>query len=308
MIAALALLCASALPQDAAGDEAEGRAQEDAGTPACTLAAQPAEAAIGEPIDWILTVRHSARDAVRLADEDPLPDDTWVLVDGPRFSTERAGGEATTRIRWTVFSLEPGERSLPEISARLDSGAEVRATHPGTIVVRGELAADEDAPRPLTGFHDVEERTGNGGALVAAITALLAASAVLWFVLRKRRGQVTAPVLTPLERLDALGGKPADEPEVARAMVYELSSLLREAVDRRLDTPLPGLTDEEWLERVRENGVLGRDSVERLERLLGSCEDVKYGSRVPTRFAVAEALDEARRVLVALDGVEGAAA
>ena len=300
MTAAAVLLFACALPQDFG-----------AGEPVCTLEARPTEVAIGEPIEWILTVRHPARDAVRLANDDPLPDDdTWVLVDGPRVSTERAGARgATTRIRWTVFSLESGERALPEIVARLASGGELRATCPGPITVRGELAPDEDVPRPFTAFHQVEERTGGGRSLAAAIAALVAGFVVLWLVLRRRRAPGPASVPTPLEQLDALGAQPADDPGVARALVFELSSLLREAVDRRLAVARPGLTDEEWLAAVRPSDALGAGTAERLEHLLGSCEDVKYGSRVPTRFAVAEALDEARQVITALDaaGEEAAA-
>lgn len=288
MIASFALLLACALPQDA--------------EPACTLEVRPLEAAIGEPVEWTLTVPHEYRDEVRLVDDDPIPDDTWVLVDGPRFSIERKGSrEATTRVRWTVFSLDPGERALPEIVARFASGAEIRSTSLGPLTVRGELAPDEDAPRPLTAFHEIEERTGRGGPTALAILALLAGSVVFWLVLRRRRAQASTPVMTPLEQLDALGGRTADDPGVAREVVYELSSLLREAVDRRLEAPRPGLTDDEWLASVRANQGLERTTVERLEALLGSCEDVKYGNRVPTRFAVAEALEETRNVLTALD-------
>ena len=99
-----------------------------AAEPVARLSAAPAEVAIGQPIEWTLRVVHPAESSVLPPAGDPAPDDTWLLLDGPRRRTEQdAGGARVTTVTWTVMSLVAGERSLPELALRFDDGSELTA-------------------------------------------------------------------------------------------------------------------------------------------------------------------------------------
>jgi hypothetical protein len=265
----------------------------------------PAEARIGEPLEWNLTIEAPDDTSVRVPDKAPVPDATWVSLGDRRVVREPgvARGSWVTRASWRVLSLEPGTRTLPEVQIECtQAGATKKVTAAaGEVAIQTELAADENAPRALKGFRPPpDDVRATHWPWIAAAAALLGLAA-LWVVRRLRRTRA-APVrsATPLERLSELARAMAAEPDAGRAVTYDLSRLVRESIDAFVREPRAALTDRDWILRVEndERVPLGvrRASV----RILGESEQVKYAQRVPTRFAVDEMLRDAQNALEAL--------
>ena len=62
-----------------------------------------------------------------------------------------------------------------------------------------------------------------------------------------------------------------------------------------------GMSDEEWTAALRESGARPPAVVDDLATLLAECAEVKYAGERPTRFAVAERLERAEKLLARLD-------
>lgn len=275
-----------------------------------TLEVEPAEARIGQPVEWVLRVRHALGD-VPVALADPVPDGTWVLVDGPRRDTSVADAgldteTGLTTMRWNVMSLTGGERGLPQLEVRLESGETVIA-RPATLVVQGDLEEGEDAPRPLADFHVIEERTSGlhwTRLWLIGLAGTIVVGGIVLFA-RPRRPAPAGPPPTPRQRLRTLAesaqGAAVDAQGGARRIASELHGILRGAVDERFGQSMPGRTDEEWCEAVRanpgEDGRLSEETLGSIEDLLAWCGEVRFGGAHPTRFRVEEQLEAAARIL-----------
>ncbi len=207
-----------------------------------------------------------------------------------------------------VASLEPGERELALAALRI--GARDETLPPLPVAVRAALHAGEDAPRPARGLREVRDFPAQRGLLgPAALLGALVSAVLAALVVRRvrRRVPAAAPPPTPLARLEALGA--AREAE-ARAVCYELTRILRGALDAHLAREFEGLTDEEWL-AATPDAALPSGTRAALGRLFARTERIKYGVEMPTRFALEELLGEGRAVLGALAGAaprRGAAA
>jgi hypothetical protein len=269
------------------------------------LECAPAEARIGEPIEWDLTIEAPDDTSVRIPDKAPLPDATWVSLGDRRVVREPgvARASSVTRASWRVLSLEPGTRKLPEVQIECtQAGATKKVTAAaGEVAIQTELAAGENAPRALKGFRPPPDdaRATNWPRIAAAAVLLALAALGVWRRLRRTRA-APAPSATSLERLSELARAMAADPDAGRAVTYDLSRLVRESIDAFVREPRAALTDRDWILRVEndERVLLGvrRASV----RILGESEQVKYAQRVPTRFAVDEMLRDAQNALEAL--------
>jgi len=267
------------------------------------LACDPPSAAIGEPVEWTLTVEHPREITVKLPAKDPLPDDTWVLLDARRVTNDvEPSGLARTRAVWRVMSLASGARALPEIEIDFDDGGAPQkvTTAPLALDVRSDLA-DEDAPRAMKGFR--EPPPGSEGALhwpwIAALFVGLIAIA-LWIWRRSRRTPSAIVRATALDRLAALEREIAAGTDAGRRVTFDVSALLREAIDEFVSEPRAALTDADWIARVETDERIPAGVRSAVARMLCEFEQVKYALRVPTRFAVEEIVRDAKRALEAL--------
>ena len=270
------------------------------------LEAVPAQAEIGQPLTWTLTVDAPKNTKLTLPEKDPLPDGSWVLI-APR-TLERAVGadpeHVRTTVRWNVISLEAGERVLPGIELELANGSQKQklVATAGTLHVASALGPNEDAARAEKGFlppREASPLTRSWGWIVVAGFALLV---LAWSVARvRRRKHVVRVSDTPLDRLRILESSVVAEPESSRETVYALSRLLRDTVDRWSLGERAGLTDEDWARAVEcdERVPLGVRSA--AKRVLAATERVKYAGEMPTRFAVDELVRDARAVLETLE-------
>ncbi|GEM_PF-3320885 len=267
------------------------------------LTVQPASAAIGQPLQVEFVYAHSSADG--LADSTPTLDldDSWVVLDGPQVKVVPSDGGKRTSVHWSVLSLEPGERVLPGLNLVLADGSNL-AVGGARLNIAGELGADEDSPRPLPPFQDVQERTGalrpaHLGALGLALIALW-----VWRVWRRRRRQRQVGREEPGEwaRFSALKlgytESGSDLGAKAKDVSSQLAFLLRSAAQHQLTTLQAGQADEEWLDHMRAEG---QDALaDEFAPLLETCERIRFGGLIPTRFALDELLQASESVLARL--------
>lgn len=269
------------------------------------LTSEPAQAEIGEPLRWTLTVEHPATVTVHLPDKELVPDDSWVLLEPQRvLRTPSPGDRITTRATWSVASLEPGSRALPRLTVAYEVGGahEAIAADAGVADIRAVLAEGEDAPRPPRGFLPPPEGASGRSAWpwIGGATLLLAALGIWRWRARRRTQVAAARVPTPLEQLEVLAQRAKNEPESLRAMTYALAHLLRDAVDAHVGEAWKSATDIEWLARIEPDERIPFGVRSACARILREAEAVKYALVPPTPFAWNERLESARVALIAL--------
>lgn len=263
-----------------------------------TLLAEPETVHVGEPMRWALVVEHDIDETVELPSDAIPPDDSWVVLEGPVLARVREGERAFTRLEWTLFSLEAGERPLPAVRFPLSSGVEVEALA-GKVEVLGDLSADEDAPRQLV--RPLEAPLEEEQDLTRSIPLALGGLAVvLGILLLRRRGRVPAPASVSPPRSERPLAEFMDEPEVLAAA---MSTRLREAVDHHQGASRPGLLDDEWLDAVAQHDRPLPFEPAELGTLLHWADEVEFAGVVPTRFALEENVTRAQALLGALGGV-----
>lgn len=299
---------------------------------------EPERVEVGEPFQVTVLVRHPSSLSVSLvgAEQGLLElDRSWVLFAENGVVTRPdpdLGGSALTTQSLVVASLEPGLRELPPVSVEYTLGGVAHrfSAQPAAIDVAGVLAAEEDAPRPLSGPREVSEPPLEPVAWLArALAALVVLGLAALVVRRLRRSRPESPAtpLTPREALARAAAEYAAEDQArdsrdraaASALHYAITRELRRGVEQRIgagpavevDAGLSqGLTDDEWLERAAprlERAGSGVATSE-LRELFSACARVKYGPASPTTFAVQQMLERTERVLetLALDGAEAA--
>jgi len=271
----------------------------DPGEVVARLRAEPAEVEVGEPCSLVLEVDHPAGSSVGLPDSDPLPDDSWVLLE-PRHVVRGARTIAT----WRVLSLEPGERQLPSIQVDVAEAGGVRKIDvaAGTLSVRSALEAGEDAPRPIRGFRPAPENPAAGRGRLVLLGGLLLAvlAAAFHFRRRAKRKPVPAAVPTALDRLAGLLKCCAEDPESSRRVVYDLSRLLRGSVDAFLRDSRVALADPEWSARIEPDERVPLGVRRSIAGILRDSQRIKYALHAPTRFALETMFADARSALEAL--------
>ena len=285
------LLCATA----SAAQESRARLEFD-----------PPSAEVGEVVRATLVLAHPA--GARPAEPKLALDDSWLILDTTAGGTTSDPAQPTlarSLWRFEVVSLEPGERSIPDLTLSL--GEELVKVECAPLLVRSVLREDEDAPRALKGL--LELATTDKAALpwiwIGALVALAAALAT-WLAFRLRARSRAAPQVAPVPslRLAVLEARPLDTAEDVQAAHFALTRLLREAADLRAGRDRSGLTDGEWRDAAESEfhaaGLSGEDRAARVA-LLSRSEQVKYGSERPTHWATREALASARLFAVRLE-------
>lgn len=270
------------------------------------LVPEPASAEIGQPIEWLLDVVHPSALKVVFPAKD-AEDRRWAPL-GERTVARSADPSdpklVHTTARWTAMALEPGELAPPPLVLELAGGAATESlTVTGLPVhVAKALAEGEDAPRPLLGFRalppGLEPARRAPVALFVVLGALVLGGVAFLVVRRKKPALVAAP--TPLADLDALARAFAADPNSGRARVYELSRLVRGAVDAFLAVDRSGRTDDDWVRAIESDERVPLGVRSTCARLLAAAERVKYAQETPTRFAVDEFMTDARSALEAL--------
>lgn len=272
--------------------------------PRAELELSPARVVVGDSVEVVVHLHHVAGERVELTSEGF--DYSWVILGRAGSVTTTDEAAAHTTYRFTLASLEPGERELPTPVFRMESGSQldVALATPPTVDVGGLLAETEDAPRPIVGFLEPSAPPSGWAWGWAALPLLLLVALAWWFARRRRaRAVPVAPRLTPLQRLAALEARDlaaADEPGFAADLHVELTRLVREDFDLRVGgagagTRRDSLTDDEWLAVAALE--LSEEQRVALHALFLESREIKYGGARPTHWALEESLAAARAVL-----------
>lgn len=256
---------------------------------------EPVVVQVGQPITCQLEVLHpvGARpDGVELD-----LDFAWEVVSGPDSRPVEGG----TLLTWTVLALEPGEHLFGALDLGLADGSRMRI-QAAALEVHGERAGVvDDQPRAFPGFRKTTERTSpmRPRHLLAGLMVLLLAGVSSFVFWRRSRRDREADQPTELERFRGLAWEEGDYPGLAA----ELTRLVRSAVDRHagFEASRDALTDEEWLEGLRQRDTSSVRDTAGLEALLGQCTGIKFAGVRPTRFAIDDLRARSEAMLVHMD-------
>jgi hypothetical protein len=304
-----ALLHALLLAFSAASPQGSLVPASSTSAPRAHVEVTPDHARIGEPIELSIVVEHAAGATVTLPDHATLPRSLAFVQDlGQRRRDDpSAAGRKITRARWSVMALEGGDLAIPPLAVTVEeAGASTTlSADVPKLTVEHALQADEDAPRAARGFRPTPSVHAWSLRGIATAAALLVVAAVAAVVVWKRRGRgkqtVPAPI-PPLEMLAQLEARAQAEPASARAVTYELTALVRAAVDAHANAHRSALTDADWSQAISVDASVPETVRASAARLLSAAERVKYAQESPSPLAVREWTGEARRMLEALAG------
>jgi hypothetical protein len=277
--------------------------------PRATLAVEPRALQVGQPATLVLEVQRPERLAVELPALEPGVHASWVVTEalGVERSRDPARpGLVVERARWRAFALEGGAE-LPALEIAWKEGeaaARARAEVVAAPSVAHALDEGEDAARPVTGWREPVAWTAGVRRLGLGLAALGLAAIALgaWLGLRRRRRRARAAIpADPIAQLAQLEARWRAEPAAGRARLYELTHLVRAAVDAHAGRERAALDDAAWIEAARGDPDLGEGRHESVRALLARCERFKYAGEEPTRFAVDESLAAARALLATID-------
>ena len=236
--------------------------------------------------------------------EGELPSDVDLLLPGAeaevspdvifgRPNSERRGAHRILRVPVSV--VRAGETSVSGLRLEGDGvleelpavNVDVRFERPpGHVPVVAEREAALALPMP---------RATTWPFLAACLTAFVLLGVLIW---KDGRVHVVKRVLKPAHLLasEALAGLRArvpEDPEAVRAMVADVSSVLRRYIEGRFSLHAPARTTEEFLaEAAGRDGALGAHR-EPLSDFLTSCDLATYAGVHPGRKGLLKLLDAA---------------
>ncbi len=252
----------------------------------------------------IFAVEREARSQLaELFEVSPFSEETldysWTILSAgkPVIDVETDGGEdgprtLVVRSKWTLASLEAGERALPMPAWE---GIEVQGAE--LILFRSLLAEAEDEARPLAGFPELPPLRVDGEQTEAWMYIVPGAVLILLagFLLGRRSRAETRKdpkalrqsIDAELESLRGLAapGTKASSDEI-RAGYFALTRLVRVSAELRsphvASLVRVGMTDMEWAEAV--------GASDETRELFAEAGFIKYGGDLATCWGLAERL------------------
>ncbi|MCI0587013.1 MAG: hypothetical protein L0323_09260 [Planctomycetes bacterium] len=262
-----------------------------------SLEVRPPKARVGDRVEVVLAVRHPGLESIEWPKvEEALPG--WRAHDR---GVERVNtaGRIEERRRIEAIPTAPGKIEIPPQVVRFKREGKdgFQPTQGASIEVVSVLGESDADLRPLKGPVEAPPLLWPW---IAAGAALLAAGALLFRVLRRRRqGAPLAPPVPPHERalrlLEELGRRTLADPEAQKAFYYDLSMGIREYIEGRFGLRAPERTTEEFLEEAASFRGFSLETRGLLRSFLEACDLVKYARHLPSREEVREALAGARR-------------
>ena len=253
---------------------------------------------IGAPLRLVVTLDGARAEGATLDEKAFALGYAWSVVDGPTATIDAdtpVYARPAVQLEWTVLALEPGEAAIPPVPFTLADGSSF-TVEPSAIEVLPALEEGEDAPRPMRGFRDVEDRRlGDPRLVVLAMLALVALPFAAFGILRYRRRPgapgAVAPPPSPRARIEALD--PSADP---RAIMSELGPLVRAALDELRQGGDPSATDEQWAAGLAQDERVPEGVREDAAALVRELSVVRFGGSDPTSFAAKDAVERALRV------------
>jgi hypothetical protein len=251
------------------------------------LIAVPAQAHIGEPVVWTLSVQHSSGDGLPEKIKAPFQKkDGWVLTQDLSIKRiDQPDGSVRSEASWTYLSMRPGTRFPGDYTLTLKRGAPL-SVELGALEVLGELQESEDAPRPMAPILPIEAGPSGHGGLWLGVGLL---ATLVFLLLWRRKGArpseqtVVEPVIW--EKLKAVS-VPTDAKE-ARQALFDWHRDIRQGIDRALSDDRSALVDAEWIEQCSEAPGGASLPWQHLESVLVELEGLKYAEPLPGRLTLA---------------------
>ncbi len=323
---------------DGAGDLRPGSAVEtriERGPVTLTVRAEPADVMVGEPFRLVVEV--VAAEGVAIGMPEPARDlgpfavrDTLAPPDVP------VAGGRRYRHTWTLDTFSAGDNEIPPMTVTFVDRRPGSATPAGPI--KGELVSDPltVSVRSVLGTaepgHEQELRDIRSEVrdflgvdlarlwpAAAAIGVGLVAALLAVIVTRRRRRMasrelVIAPGIWAKTQLDALERRKLVEQGRVHEFYFQLSTVVRQYLERRFKLMAPERTTEEFLRETRRSDVLADDHKQLLADFLRAADMVKFALHEPSAsesglamMAARGFVEETAETIDTIDAMESAA-
>lgn len=234
-----------------------------------------------------------------------------VMESSDQFDIPQAGISEQRRWtrRMTLETIFAGEQQIPEfeIQVRTDleaTSADVMRTQPLTIQVASVLEdrADPTQFRDIESVVDVEVLSESSQAWMwwtfgtAGAISLLAAASVL---VARRRSRMTPENWALDELTDVNSSLNAGQAD-ADAAAFRTSDILRDFLILQLGIPDSGHTPHELVHEIELQHLVAGETSPRLNSLFTLADDAKFGGLQLTNTDVANAITEAREIVLTI--------
>ena len=307
----------SACTGDGVGETAPGSAVEtriEHGPVTLTVRAEPAAVLVGEPFRLIIEV--VAAEGVEVGMPEPPAEDlgSFAVRDTQAPPDVPVAEGRRYRHTWTLDTFSAGDNEIPGVTVTFVDRRPGTATPAGPI--KGELISDPltisvrsvlGADQPEQDLRDIKKEVRDflGADLASLWPAAVAigiglAVAVLAVIMTRRRRQLDSlvPVIAPgvwaLMQLDELERRKLLDQARVHEFYFQLSSIVRQYLERRFKLMASEQTTEEFLRETRRSDVLTDDHKHLLSDFLRAADMVKFALHEPSATESGLAMTAAR--------------
>jgi hypothetical protein len=277
-----------------------GRAALPAGVE-IRVAANPAKATVGDPIQINIDVVHPGDVAVKVPSPGERLGDFTVLefLPGPLPSpgdSPRQDKRLRHRARLLVALFRTGEFEFPPVPIILETVRErtQAATQPVKVSVASVITEKDPALKDLKKQAEIEDPFPWRTAIILGILfLLLLAGLALWLRRRRRARPIPSaapqPLLSPLELAEAelrdLLTRGLIEKGFIKSFYVELSEIVKRVLEAGFSISTSEKTTAEIMYALQGSpaGPAGSPRMERVETLLLECDLVKFAKYIPSR-------------------------
>ena len=239
----------------------------------------------------------------------PAPESlSGVVLIQSRQDTAAWRGDTSRRYYFKMAAFRPGTLQIPPfvVAFQQDSTCDTVCSQPVTLTVESVL------PPNMTDINDIRPPFSPASRVWLRLLELLAAACgitaliLLWLRRRNRVRAAPEPTLSPLEEaLRALEGLPgaSDGPGVEpREYYFQLSSILRQYLEREFLFPALGATTTEITRTLKARKVRHWEGI---SRFLGRADLVKFARLRPPDAELRSARETVRHLILSTRQEEG---
>ncbi len=268
-----------------------------------TVRAEPANVMVGEPFRLVVEV--VAAEGVEVGMPEPAEDLGPFAVRHTEAPPDVPVAEGRRyRHTWTLDTFSAGDNEIPGVTVTFVDRRPGSATPAGPI--EGELVSDPltvsvrsvlgaDVPGQEQELRDIKSEVRDflgmdlaklWPAAVAIGVGLVVAVLAVIMTRRRRQLELQEPIIAPGEwahtQLDELERRKLVEQGRVHEFYFQLSSVVRQYLERRFDIMAPERTTEEFLRETRRSNVLADDHKQLLADFLRAADMVKFALHEPS--------------------------